>query len=234
MTETELSRPPHVPADLVVDFDFYRPEGADVDPFMALKRLHDQPEVFWTPRNGGHWVATRGEDIRQILVDHERFSSRHVFIPPSPGRPPSIPLEIDPPNHEKYRRLIMPAFTPPAIATWTEEARALAVSLIEGFYDRGECEFIADFAQQLPIIIFLKLAGLPIEDREKLVGWVSVGVRPGDAERRESNRANLAGYIQALIAQRRADSSGEDIISQVFRTGVDGRPLNDDEAWGLC
>jgi cytochrome P450 len=67
-----------------------------------------------------------------------------------------------------------------------------------------------------------------------LVGWVSAGVRPGDAERRYANRAHLAGYIQDLIAQRRADSSGEDIISYVFRTSVDGRPLNDDEAWGVC
>jgi cytochrome P450 len=234
LPNTDMAPPPHVPTELVVDFDFYRPEGAEVDPFLALKRLHDKPEVFWTPRNGGHWVATRGEDIREILTDHETFSSRHVFVPATPDRPPSVPLEIDPPDHEKYRRLIMPAFSPPAVAAWADEARALAVSLIEGFHERGECEFMADFAQQLPMIIFLRMAGLPLEHREMLVSWVSAGVRPGDSERREANRANLAGYIKDLIAARRADPSGDDIISHVFRTGVDGRPLNDDEAWGVC
>lgn len=226
--------PDHVPPELVVDFDFYRPDGADVDPFAALKRLHEQPEVFWTPRNGGHWVATRGEDIKHILTDHETFSSRFVFVPAAKDRPPSIPLEIDPPDHEKYRKLIMPAFTPPAIAAWTEEAKRLAVELIEGFRDRGECEFMRDFAQQLPMIIFLKMAGLPLEHREMLVGWVSAGVRPGDAEARAANRHNMYAYTLDLIEKRRADSSGEDIISHVFRTGVDGRRLNDDEAWGVC
>ncbi len=234
MEATGPDHPPHVPPELVVDFDFYRPEGAEVDPFAALKRLHDKPEIFWTPRNGGHWVATRGEDIRHILEDYETFSSRFVFVPAARDRPPSIPLEIDPPDHEKYRRLVIPAFTPPAIAALTEEARNLAISLIEGFQDRGECEFMSEFAQQLPMIIFLKMAGLPLEHREMLVSWVSTGVRPGDAENRQANRDNLYNYILDLIAQRRADDSGADIISQAFRTGVDGRPLNDDEAWGLC
>jgi cytochrome P450 len=105
-----LDRPSHVPAELVVDFDFYRIGGAEVDPFLQIKALHDQPQVFWTPRNGGHWVATRGEDIRRILEDHQAFSSRHVFVPATPDRPPSVPLEIDPPEHEKYRRLILPAY----------------------------------------------------------------------------------------------------------------------------
>jgi cytochrome P450 len=103
--------------------------GEEPDPFLALKPLHDAPRVFWTPRNGGHWVATRGEDIRKVLSNHEQFSSRQVFIPPSPERPASIQLEIDPPDHEKYRRLIMPAFAPPAIAAWTEQARAFSVWL---------------------------------------------------------------------------------------------------------
>ena len=233
MSDTDVVTPPHVPPGLVVDFDFYRPEGGDVDPFMALKRLHAGPDIVWTPHNGGHWVATRGEDIREILMDSDAFSSRFVFIPAARDRPPSIPLEIDPPDHAKYRKLVLPAFTPPAIAAWTGEAQALAVSLIEGFYARGECEFMADFAQQLPMIIFLKMAGLPLEHREMLIGWVSTGVRPGDNERRMANRHNTANYITDLIAQRRANP-GDDIISKAFETGVDGRPLNDDEAWGLC
>jgi cytochrome P450 len=234
MRSTTVPIPDHVPPWLVVDFDFYRPEGADVDPFLALKKLHDKPTIFWTPRNGGHWVATRGEDITHILTDFETFSSRHVFVPAAKDRPPTIPLEIDPPDHAKYRRLVMPAFAASAVAAWTDEARNLAISLIEGFRHNGECEFMADFARQLPIIIFLKMAGLPLEHREMLVEWVSTGVRPGSLEQRQANLKNLDEYIRDLIAKRRSDDSGDDIISYAFRTGVDSRPLNDDEAWGLC
>src|SRR5262245_809806 len=217
MTIVHAATPSHVPPELVVDFDYFRPEGSDVDPFLALKKLHGKPRLFWTPHNGGHWVATRGDDIRHILTEHRTFSSRHVFVPAARDQPPAIPLEIDPPEHEKYRRLVMPAFTPPAVATWADEARNLAISLIDGFYGAGECEFMSAFAQQLPMIIFLRMAGLPLEHREMLVGWVSGGLRPGDAETREANRGNLQGYIKDLIARRRADDSGDDIISLAFR-----------------
>ncbi len=224
-----LSRPEHVPPELVVDFDFFRPEGAEVDPFLALKRLHDKPDIFWTPRNGGHWVATRGDDIRAILTEPEVFSSRHVFIPKS-GRPPIVPLELDPPDHEAYRRLLLPAFTPPAVAAWSQQARELAVSLIDGFHARGECEFIGEFAQQLPIIIFLRMCDLPLEDRDMLVGWVKVFVRPAEAG--SGSREQMYDYIRRMVDERRAHP-GEDMISRALHADVGGRKLNDEEAMGL-
>ena len=56
--------PPHVPADHIFDFDYFHPAGlAEGDIYTALKRLHAWPDLFWTPRNGGHWVSTRADDI---------------------------------------------------------------------------------------------------------------------------------------------------------------------------
>ena len=142
-----VPRPDHVRPDLVVDFDYYHPPGIeDGDVYAAWNRLHHGPDIFWTPRNKGHWVATRGEDIRAILSDHEAFSSRAVFLPVV-DRPRIIPTEIDPPEHAAYRALIAPFFYPNAIASWADEARRLAVSLIEGFYAKGECEFVAGFGE---------------------------------------------------------------------------------------
>ena len=223
--------PPHVPAELAVDFDFYRPPGGESDPFEALKRLHQLPDLFWTPHHGGHWVATRGEDIRVILTTPEAFSSRHAFIPKS-DRPPIFPLEIDPPEHEKYRNLLVAAFTPPAVADWSGQARELAASLIDGFQARGECEFVADFAQQLPIVIFLRMCGLPAGDREMLLKVVAAAVRPGPAVIKEANRVKLHAYIHDLIAARRAEP-GEDMVSRALNADVGGRKLDDREAFGL-
>src|SRR5262249_46157127 len=61
--------PSHVPSSLVHDFDLYAVEVEGGDYHGALKRLHDPgiPDIFWTPRNGGHWVATRGDDIYEIF-----------------------------------------------------------------------------------------------------------------------------------------------------------------------
>ena len=68
MTETQI--PAHVPEELVVDFDYFAPEGSDRDPFLALAPLRERPAFFWTPCNGGHWVATRGGDIKDILAGY--------------------------------------------------------------------------------------------------------------------------------------------------------------------
>ena len=75
--------PAHVPAALVHDFDLYNVEVVDGDYHGSLKRLQAPgvPDIFWTPRHGGHWVAARGEDIYEIFKDHERFSSRLLVVP---------------------------------------------------------------------------------------------------------------------------------------------------------
>ena len=72
--------PAHVPADLVFDFDIYNPPGASEDFHLALKQLHapQYPDIFWSPCNGGHWIATRGEDIHKIFADSEHFSSARL------------------------------------------------------------------------------------------------------------------------------------------------------------
>src|SRR6059058_2818866 len=157
--------PPHVPAALVVDFDLYDVQVEDGDYHAALKRLHEPgvPDIFWTPRNGGHWVATRGEDIYHIFKDYEHFSSEWSTVPlEDHGRLP--PIHFNPPDHAKYRNLIAPAFTPQAVGSLEEQARQMTLDLLDGFYARGECEFVSEFAQHLPIGIFMNMVKLPGED----------------------------------------------------------------------
>ena len=77
---------------------------------------------MWTPRNGGHWLATRGEDIPAILKNYEQFSSHRAFIGMI-DRPKGVPLEYDPPEHGPLRKVLLPAFMPRAVAIWAEEAR---------------------------------------------------------------------------------------------------------------
>ena len=215
----------------MIDFDFYRPGPEGGDPFEALNRLHQAPAIFWTPRHGGHWVATRGQDIRAILLDHERFSSRSAFIP-TMDRPRAVPLEIDPPEHAAFRRLLLPAFAPSAIASWTQAARELAVELIEDLKTRGECEFIGDFAQQLPIIIFLRMCDLPLENRAQLVEWVNASLRPSSPEARVEARAGMDGFIRRVVAERR-DGHGDDLISRCLTADIGGRRMTEVEGHGL-
>src|SRR6204780_1576906 len=190
-------KPAHVDPERVVDFDFTRPGPEGSDPFEAWSALHGLPPLVWTARNGGHWLATRGEDIPTILKDYERFSSRRVFIGMD-QRPRAVPLEYDPPEHGPLRKVLIPAFTPKAVSVWSVEARRLSVELIEGFKADGRCEFIRDFAQQLPMIIFLKIVDLPLEHRPRLIEWVSTGLRSTDMPRRIEARAHLNAYLENM------------------------------------
>lgn len=230
MNALVVERPAHVPAGLEVDFDFYRPPGFDpeIDPMLNLRnQLADKPEIFWTPHNGGHWVITRGEDMLAILPDPQRFSSAVVFLPRQP-RPRFVPLELDPPEHAAYRAVISPGFTPKTIAGWSERARSLAVSLIEGFQGRRRCEFVAEFSQHLPIIVFLNMANLPLEDREMLLRWANTGVRPASqTERLEAGR-NISAYVTARLAERRANP-GDDLLSRIVTTLVNGKLMSEAE-----
>ena len=231
MTEPGEPLPSHVPPALVIDWDFLHAVHGDEDPFLTLKRLHDGPDIFWTPHNKGHWVATRGEDIRKILSDHETFSSRVIFLP-AMDRPRIIPAEIDPPHHAAYRALISPFFYPNAIASWADEARELAAALIEGFRAKGECEFIADFALQLPIVIFMKMCDLPLEHREMLLDWVGPIFRPKTPSDTEEARAKFNNYLVEIIAARRAHP-GADLLSKALAGTVEGRRLDDMEALSI-
>jgi cytochrome P450 len=227
-----VERPAHVPAELVVDFDFMRPGPEGGDPFEAWSRLHGLPPLVWTPRNGGHWLATRGEDIPVILKNYELFSSRRAFIGMI-DRPKAVPLEYDPPEHGPLRKVLIPAFMPKAVAVWSAEARRLAVELIEGFKADGCCEFIGDFARQLPMIIFLKIVNLPLEHRRMLSDWVSTGLRSIDMKKRAAARANLNDYLGKMLDERLANP-GSDLFSNAIHADIGGRKMDRQEALGLA
>jgi cytochrome P450 len=227
-----VERPDHVRPDLLIDFDFMRPGPEGGDPFAAWSRLHGLPPLVWTPRNGGHWLATRGEDIPAILKDHRRFSSRRVFIG-TIDRPRAVPLEYDPPEHSPLRNVLIPAFSPKAVARWSVEARRLSIELIEGFLKNGRCEFIGDFAQQLPMIIFLKIVDLPLEHRGMLIDWVGTGLRSIDTAKRVDARTRLNAYLENMVEARLA-KPGDDLFSMALKADIGGRVMNRQEALGLA
>jgi cytochrome P450 len=224
--------PPHVRAEQVVDFDFYRPCETGGDPFLAWKVLQDGPAMQWTPHHGGHWIATRGADIKEILTDWERFSSSCAFIPQT-DRPRAVPLEYDPPEHAPLRKMLIPAMTPSAVRIWVDEARALAVQLIDDLLPKGRCEFMADFAQHLPIVIVLRILDLPMDDRLPLLDAVGSNLRPTSEVKRAASRAFMNTYIRELVAKRRANP-GDDLLSKALQSDIGGRVMTDSEAEGLA
>jgi cytochrome P450 len=227
--------PAHVPGELVFDYDLYHPPGAERDVQLAIRRLQDEkyPDIFWSPRNGGHWVATRGEDIYAIFADSENFSSKRTAIPGTSQPPfPFFPILSDPPEHTAYRALLNPSFSPKAIGILEPYARAVAAKLVEELKPRGRCEFVADFAQFLPVEVFMTIVDVPRTDRDRLLEWAVGIVRPKSPEAVASTLQEVFDYAREKIADRRS-KPGDDLITRLTQAQVNDRPLSDDEVTGM-
>jgi len=229
-------RPSHVRPDQVRDFDIYNIDGPDADFQLLMHRiLHapGTPDMVWSPHYGGHWIAARARVMEEVLSNFERFSSRRLTVVPGLEPPiPSIPLQVDPPDHTKYRQLLMNAFSPKSVTRLGENTRRLAIDLIEGFKSRGHCEFIGDFATHLPIGIFLTMVELPIEDRAGLLKIVESVIRPQSVESAAAGRLALFDYIQIKIQERRR-KPGNDLISDLVRAEIDGLPITMEKLKGM-
>ena len=229
--QTIAAVPDHVPPELVVDFDYFTFAVREPDMHRAWKRLHEGPPLFWTPHHGGHWVATRAEDLKVMYADYERFTSNHESIP----RAQTFlipPVEFDPPNHAQYRSLIVSAFSPKAIDKLKGLARSLTVDLIEGFRQRGSCEFYSDFALHMPIGIFLSIVDLPDSDRLRMLGWAEQGTRGTDVRQVEAAFAELYAYMDEKFQERR-ERPGDDLLSRLCQARIDGKPLTHEEMLGF-
>ncbi len=226
-----MSAPNHVPPHLIREFDYMA--AAHGKPAAGWKELlGDAPDIFWTPLNGGHWVFTRHADMDAILSTPADFSSRTQAIPKTEKPFLLPPLEYDPPQHTDYRRLLAPFFAPKAMAELERRAHTLTTSLIDGFIERGECEFISEYALVMPIGIFMGLVDLPDSDRLYLIGCADAMTR-GTPEKKTAGFERAFAYLATKFVERRANP-GTDIFSTIIKAELEsGRPLTDMELLGM-
>lgn len=223
---------PDVARELIVDFDFFAVQPIDGDLHQGWKRLHDGPEIFYTPRNSGHWVVTRARDIEAVFRDHENFSNAGVAMSREPREMLLAPGEIDPPLHTGYRILLNPWFGPKPMRALEDEARRLAGELIDGFRAQGRCEFRESFSHRMPIYVFLSLMKLPREDAETLVPAADLLSRDPDPASFLAAMQAMMSYLHGRIAERTA-APRDDFISAMLASEVDGRPVQPHEVLSL-
>lgn len=224
---------PDIPDRLVADVDIFKLDGVQDDVQLAWRRLQQTyPDIFWTPQNGGHWIATRAADIRYIQSEHQLFSNSQIFIPATQLPAKLIPLNLDPPEHGPFRAVLAPAFTPSALDVLERQARTIAVELIESLRPKGECEFVRDFAEKLPIIVFMNMMDLPLQDREYLLGLSHQNVAPSKPELRVEAHKLLAAYIASHMEERKR-KPGSDLMSRIISARVGDRAIQPDEALSM-
>jgi cytochrome P450 len=228
--------PAHVPVERVIDFDIFNPPGAERDYFaawMALQRP-GMPGLVWTTANGGHWIPIRGEYVRALWGDAERLSSWALAVVPGLAEVMDfIPLQQDPPEHTPFRQAVMRTFNARFVASMEPKVVAVARELVDGLIDRGGCEFVGEFAEILPIHIFLTLIDVPLSDRPRLRELGKQLTRPDGTMTVEQLKQAADDYLWPFIQERMA-RRGDDLFSRILAEPIDGRPWTVDEAKRMC
>ncbi len=235
---TRPSVPDHVRPESVVDFDLYRDHRFEEEDGLheGLWRLIQETGqgIFWTPHNGGHWFITDHELLFQAAKQPELFSSTAMTLPPMPAdqEPRLIPLGLDPPVHGAYRLPLMRAFSPDIIKAMEKDIRAFAAELIEGIRPNGRAEFVEAIAEPMPIMIFMKLMGMPLDRLREFREWVYDMLSP-DNDRRASSYVHVHAMMEPLIREREKEPR-DDLISRLVHSEIDGRPVTYDEVQAYC
>lgn len=227
-------RPAHVPAGLVVDFDYLHPPGIEQgDIYTALKRLHDRPDILWTPHHGGHWIVTRAEDIRWVRDEAEIFSHEEFILPRGSMNRLMPPTNVDPPYHARFRAVLNPSFSPNSIRGLTAKTRAVAAELIEALKPRGQCEFLQDFGRIMPVVVFLQMLDLPTDRRAEFVEWAIGYVHAPEQQTRERAAAAVADFIAGVLNDREANP-GTDLFSRIAAWRKNPRFQSEEEVMGMA
>ncbi|MFC5752240.1 cytochrome P450 [Actinomadura rugatobispora] len=213
-------------------FDHLSPELArDFHPTLARARA--KCPVAHSDQYGGFWYATKYEDVLRIAQDWKTFSSELGITVPNLGAGMKVlPVTIDPPLQRTFKRLINVHFTPAKIAPWEEPTRRLVTGLIDDFIERGECDFMKDFARPYPGLAFFDLAlHAPSDDLDEVNHYATMASLPHIEESRDC-LMKLAGWISEFIERRRKEEPRGDVVDAVMNAEVEGRPITHEEVIG--
>jgi len=217
-------------------------EFADGFPHALFKRLRAEAPIFWnaSAEGDGFWVVTRYKDVWDISLDQATFSSarRTVFLREvSPEEDLGVRqqmVNMDPPLHTKYRRLVNLGFSPKMVNRLEPAIRKMANQIIDGVAARGECDFVVDVAAELPLQVIVEMMGVPQEDRQRVFDWSNRLIGSDDSEYSGSvTESRIAAmemfqYAQALAEDRRAHPR-DDLATVLTQAEIEGEKLTESQ-----
>jgi cytochrome P450 len=205
------------------------------DRSRAWRELRDAGEAV---ASGEEIILTSASAVEFAAKKPEIFSSARAFD--RLGSPvPLIPIAIDPPDHTRFRRMLDPFFSPKKMAEREPELRKQAGELIDAILAKGDCDVVPELATPFPSQVFLTLFGLPMADRDRLVRWKDAILEFTDPSSSEATPEVLAHamelftYLTEHIAERRANTTGSDMLTALMQNGEEGG-MDDSEILGLC
>ena len=217
----------------------------DGQPYDLFKRLRHEAPIYWHEESldfePGFWALTKHEDIVRVSKDPLTFSSAAGGHLMSMGDPKVVDpsavaaiignmIGMDPPDHQIYRKMVAPSFTPKAIRNLESDMRQKIRDLLENVEGKGEFNFVTEISEQLPLWVLCEMMGIPESDRPKIRDLVnnltdaSIQQDPENSFQIWVNYMELFKMGRDMIEERRKNPT-DDLMSVVANTKVEGGAL---------
>ena len=150
--------------------DIFSPDTyAQAVPHETFEVLRREDPVHWQdePDGPGYWALMKYDDVVQVSSDNELFSSWRggTNIPDMPEDGMSvirtIMLNMDPPMHTKYRKLVATGFTPKMVNAMRPHVQEITRGIVDRVIEKGECDFVTEISAQLPLAVIAEMIGVP-------------------------------------------------------------------------
>ena len=212
------------------------------DAFASLRESspvswQEEPKTIWSDRGRGYWAVVRHADVREVSRNTEQFVSglgTELFdLPLEVARSYSGMLNMDAPEHTRFRSYVTAAFSARGVNTLQESIRSTARAVLDGVCERGSCDFATDVADALPTTVTCDLLGVPHADRRRVAELSRSAVPLGDPEFgglddsfRSAN--DLIAYGKNLRLER-LKILADDLMTLLATAEVDGQRLGAEE-----
>ncbi len=218
------------------------------DPVPVWKELRETCPIAHTTRWGGSWLPTKYKDLQTMVRMVPELSSRAPNVmPPSPELRAELiaeakqygsespPITADPPEQIAYRRMILPFFNPREVEKFRPSSEQLCHDLIDRFIANGSADAATDYAQQIPPRVIAAMLGIDPARGDDFTEWTRGVLELGQTqpELRTKYRKIIREFFAELVVERRRNP-GDDMISKLIASEIEGQPLSDYTVIGMC
>ena len=234
MAIDRTDQPDHTDHSVAADYDPWGPAFV-ADPYPVLERMRKECPVAHNDLFGGLTILTGYNEVSEAARNPGSFSSRRNVLNDLPlDRTGQVlpPVNLDPPEHTRVRRLELPFLNPTAIAAWEAPIRELCARLLDGLEGRTEIDAASEYAQEIPAEITAMLAGVPVEDCGQFRSWLHELLEVGATDYAVAKEAtdNILAYTHQLIETHRAAPGDNDLVSYLLKQQAEQEvPITDGE-----
>ncbi len=212
-------------------------------PHEMFRWLRREKPVAWHEGDihggPGYWIISKYEDIKQISRSPEIFSSASGTNiedrdmqggSGEGGLEAPLLLDMDPPNHVRFRKLVSGGFTPREIAALEKHSQEIVSRILDDVGKRGSCDFVTEIAAELPLQVIAELLGCPAEDRNRIFNWSNRMVGGEDPEYQVEEGGQMAAATEMFLyahglAEERLEKPKDDLMSSILHGEVDGERI---------